>query len=127
MRWWWMVWSAGALAAPAAVEPLLAQYAALGAGAPDAARGKALWTSSTPAPDGGAARSCGTCHGPTLASAGRHATTGEPIEPMTAPGRFGDPAKVEKWFGRNCRWTLGRDCTPAEKADLLVFLTNGGA
>lgn len=45
----------------------------------------------------------------TLASGGRHATTGEPIEPMSAAGRLADPAKIEKWFGRNCRRTVGRD------------------
>ena len=37
------------------------------------------------------------------------------------PKRLSDPAKVEKWFGRNCRWTLGRDCTPQEKADFVAL------
>jgi hypothetical protein len=121
------VWGVVAMAAtPPAVDALLAQYAASGASAPDAARGRTLWMATFPSPDGGPARSCGTCHGPTLSSPGSHATTGEPIEPMTAPGRLGDAAKVEKWFGRNCRWTLGRDCTAAEKADVLLFLSKGG-
>jgi hypothetical protein len=99
-----------ALATPPAVDP---------------ARGEAMWHELHPAPDGGAARACTSCHGPTLDSAGAHATTGEPIAPMSDPGRFTDPAKVEKWFGRNCRWTLGRECTPEEKADFLAYLTGG--
>jgi hypothetical protein len=90
---------------------------------PDPAAGRALWYREVPAPDGGAPRSCAACHGPTPQSAGEHVTTGEPIEPMTAPGRFTDPAKVEKWFGRNCRWTLGRECTPEEKANVTAWLT----
>jgi hypothetical protein len=89
----------------------------------DPARGEALWTETYPAPDGGPARACTSCHGKTLAARGAHATTGEPIAPMSEPGRYSDPAKVEKWFGRNCRWTLGRDCTPQEKADFLAYLT----
>jgi hypothetical protein len=125
MRWWlgWVV--AGAAVGGPATEGLLARYAAEGASAPDAARGRALWESEHPAPDGGAARSCVTCHGPRLGDPGRHATTGEVIEPMTAPGRLTDAAKIEKWFGRNCRWTLQRDCSPGEKADLVAFLTGG--
>ncbi len=126
MKLVWTIAMATALAAPPAVEGLLAGYAAAGAPPGDAARGEALWKAEHPAPDGGAARSCTTCHGPTLASPGKHATTGEPIEPMTEASRLTDPAKVEKWFGRNCRWTLGRECTPAEKSDLLVFLAAGG-
>jgi hypothetical protein len=35
--------------------------------------------------------------------------------------RFTDPAKVEKWFRRNCKEVVGRDCTPAEKADFVLF------
>ncbi|MBA1331752.1 cytochrome C, partial [Candidatus Endoriftia persephone str. Guaymas] len=23
---------------------------------------------------------------------------------------------------RNCRWTFGRDCTPQEKGDLMLFI-----
>jgi hypothetical protein len=123
MRWWLL---GVAFAAGPAVEGLLARYGAQGATAPDATRGAALWTREFPATDSGGSRSCTTCHGPTLGSAGRHATTGEPIEPMTQPGRLADAEKIEKWFGRNCRWTLGRDCTPAEKADLLLYLSRGG-
>jgi hypothetical protein len=51
--------------------------------------------------------------------------TGKRIEPMAVsvnPQRLGDMAKIEKWFRRNCKWTLGRACTAQEKGDLLSFL-----
>ena len=69
--------------------------------------------------------SCATCHTDQPAATGRHAITGKaisPLSPVANPERFRDAAKVEKWFGRNCRDTLGRLCTPAEKADLIAFL-----
>ncbi|MEQ1568748.1 MAG: DUF1924 domain-containing protein [Myxococcota bacterium] len=115
--WMWFVWTAGA--ATPAVQGLLAQYGSPG----DAARGSAAWTQEWPGADG--PRSCTTCHGPSLDAPGKHATTGEPIDPMTAADRLTDPAKIEKWFGRNCRWTMGRECTPAEKADFLTYLSGG--
>lgn len=121
MVWFWLV--AALAGAPPAVQGLLDGYAAQGASAPDASRGEALWKEQRMIE--GEARACTSCHGDSLAAQGRHATTGEPIEPMTAAGRLQDPAKIEKWFGRNCRWTLGRECTPAERADVLVYLTGG--
>ncbi|MCX7177296.1 MAG: DUF1924 domain-containing protein, partial [Proteobacteria bacterium] len=36
--------------------------------------------------------------------------------------RFTDPAKVEKWFGRNCEDVLERACSAAEKADFIHWL-----
>lgn len=119
-------WAVGVAWAGTAADGLLAQYRAAGAPEPSAERGAAFWRATHPAPDGTGDRSCETCHGKTLSAPGRHATTGEPIEPMTAPGRLSDPLKVEKWFGRNCRWTLGRECTPGEKADVVLFLSGGG-
>lgn len=57
--------------------------------------------------------------------AGKHASTGKPIAalaPTVTPERFTDPAKVEKWFRRNCNDVLGRECSPAEKADVMSWL-----
>jgi hypothetical protein len=96
-----------------------------GAAQADAAAGKRAWTEEHTPPDATGPRSCSTCHTADLTKTGKHATTGKPIEPMAVsvnPKRLTDPAKVEKWFGRNCRWTLGRDCTPAEKSDFLAFI-----
>jgi hypothetical protein len=91
----------------------------------DPAAGAAGWIKEYPAPDGSAPRSCSTCHGRDLTKPGRQAATGKAIEPMAPsvnPQRFTDPDKVEKWFRRNCHWTLGRACTPAEKADFFIYL-----
>ncbi|WP_374403333.1 DUF1924 domain-containing protein [Niveibacterium sp.] len=71
---------------------------------------------------------CTQCHGNDLAAAGKHAITGKQIEPMAVranPQRFTDAAKTEKWFRRNCREVVGRDCSAAEKADVIAFLRAG--
>lgn len=69
--------------------------------------------------------SCASCHGGTPVQPGRHAATGKAIAPL-APAfnteRFTDPAKVEKWFRRNCKDVLGRECSAAEKADVMAWL-----
>ena len=69
--------------------------------------------------------SCAACHTDNPAQAGRHAVTGKSIKPL-APradaARFTDPAKVEKWFKRNCGEVVGRECSAAEKADFIKFL-----
>jgi len=47
------------------------------------------------------------------------------IDPMALsvnPERYTDPDKIEKWFLRNCKWTLGRECTAQEKGDVLTYL-----
>ena len=69
--------------------------------------------------------SCSTCHTADPRSEGKHAVTGktlEPLAPAANPQRFTDRAKVDKWFRRNCRDVLGRDCTAREKGDLLTWL-----
>ena len=85
-----------------------------------AARGRALFNSKA-----GSDWSCATCHTADPRQAGRHATTSRPIEPLAPtanPQRFTDAAKVEKWFRRNCRDVLGRECTATEKGDVLSWL-----
>ena len=32
------------------------------------------------------------------------------------------PNKVDKWFRRNCKDVLARECSAAEKADVLAWL-----
>lgn len=111
--------------AHAAGSDLLQGYRDAGAGPFVPAAGRSVWTQEHPSPQGGAARSCSTCHGNDPRQAGRHAETGKPIEPMAPAvnaGRLTDPAKVEKWFRRNCRWTLGRECTAQEKGDFIQYL-----
>jgi mono/diheme cytochrome c family protein len=69
--------------------------------------------------------SCASCHGEKPVQPGRHAKTDKPISalaPAANPERFTDPAKVDKWFRRNCNDTLNRACSPQEKADVLAWL-----
>lgn len=76
--------------------------------------------------------SCASCHTANPATPGKHVVTGKPIAPLAPTAnaqRFRDPARVEKWFKRNCSDTLRRACTSAEKADVLAYLLSvkGGA
>lgn len=69
--------------------------------------------------------SCATCHTPDPLASGRHASTGKgiaPLAPAANPERFTDAAKVEKWFRRNCNDVLARECSPAEKGDIVAYL-----
>lgn len=69
---------------------------------------------------------CTSCHTDSPLNAGQHAVTGKTIRPLASAAnaeRFTDPAKVEKWFGRNCKEVLGRACTPAEKADFIAYMS----
>jgi len=91
------------------------------AGAPaNPDRGRTLFTASH-----GREWRCSSCHGTLPTKAGSHAATGKPIAAL-APGfnaeRFVDSAKSEKWFRRNCNDVMGRECTAAEKADVLGWL-----
>lgn len=69
---------------------------------------------------------CTSCHTDNPLNAGQHVVTGKAIRPLAVAAngdRFSDPAKVEKWFARNCREVIGRLCTPAEKADFTAFMS----
>lgn len=69
--------------------------------------------------------SCASCHNALPTGDGKHASTGKgiaPLAPAFNPARFTDPAKSEKWFRRNCNDVAGRECTAAEKADMLAWL-----
>ena len=106
------------------VAALLQDYAAAGAGPFSAQQGEGLWHREHPGDDG-KRRSCASCHTADLKQDGRHAVTGKTIEPMASsvnPKRLTDRREIEKWFARNCKWTLGRGCTAQEKGDLLSFL-----
>ena len=69
--------------------------------------------------------SCTSCHTKDPTKAGQ-TRAGKAIEPMAVsvmPARFTDAAKVEKWFGRNCKSVLGRACTATEKGDFITYLS----
>jgi hypothetical protein len=71
-------------------------------------------------------RSCTSCHTDSLLVKGRHERTGKIIEPMAPsvnPERLMEVKKINKWFLRNCKWTVGRECTTREKGDILLWLS----
>jgi hypothetical protein len=71
-------------------------------------------------------RSCTSCHTDSLLVKGRHERTGKIIEPMAPsvnPERLTEVKKINKWFLRNCKWTIGRECTTREKGDILLWLS----
>ena len=118
-----------ATATVSARDELLAEYAAIAKrDAPafagfSAARGETFHRKSfaggkpeTPA--------CSSCHSSDPRTAGR-TPAGKAIEPVAVsanPARYTDPAKVEKWFRRNCNEVLGRECTAQEKGDWLSYM-----
>jgi mono/diheme cytochrome c family protein len=119
-----------ALAGDARRDAILADYAGKARAADPAAtafspqRGETLfrakWTGGDPRTS-----SCTACHTVDPRQLGRNAKTGRPIEPVAVsanPGRFTDPAIVEKQFTRDCRSVLGRECTPLEKGDYITFM-----
>lgn len=112
-------------------EDLLAKFAnEAGMAVSDfsAERGKEIyygdWTGQQ-GPDGKSETpKCTSCHGDTPQQGGQ-TRAGKPIDPMavsSTPDRFTDPTKVAKWFRRNCKGVIGRECTPQEKGDFITFL-----
>ena len=91
-----------------------------GHASPSAVRGELFFKSTH-----GKEWSCASCHGARPVGDGRHAVTGKviaPLAPAFNSSRFVDAAKTEKWFKRNCNDVLGRECSAAEKGDVLEYL-----
>lgn len=83
-------------------------------------KGQAFFTSRH-----GAQWSCASCHGQRPTGEGLHAVTHKPMDPLAPafnPKAFTDERRVEKWFRRNCQDVVSRECTAAEKADVLAWL-----
>ncbi len=98
----------------------LADYVAQSGQPANAAKGETFFKASH-----GQDWQCTSCHGKSPTVGGRHASTDKAIEPLAPAAnakRFTDSAKVEKWFRRNCKDVLARECTAAEKADVLAWL-----
>ena len=104
----------------------LKHYESQGASDFNAKRGESFWLKKYPDPKKpGKQRSCGTCHTDNLHSKGKHARTGKVIDPLAPSSnneRFTDTKFIEKWFKRNCKWVLARECSPQEKGDVLMYL-----
>ncbi len=113
-----LAFSAPVLAA--SPQDLLAAYIAQAGQPVQAARGELFFNAQH-----GQEWRCVSCHGALPMAGGRHASTDKSIEPLAPaanPKRFTDSAKVEKWFRRNCKDVLARECSALEKADVLAWL-----
>lgn len=107
------------------LDNMLETLKAAGAGPFSAEQGSKAWQRAVVDAKSGKSRSCGDCHGDDLSQPGKHIKTGKRIEPMAPsvnPKRLSDSKEINKWFKRNCKWTWGRECTPQEKGDLLLYL-----
>jgi len=92
---------------------------------PDAEKGQQLWSKKFSGTAPFTERSCQSCHGSNLKQEGQHIRTKKNIKPI-APSinnkSLNNVKKIKKWLKRNCKWTLGRECSNEEKASLLLFI-----
>lgn len=112
--------SVPAHAATESVEQLLQQYQAAGAGSFSAERGQTLWSTAVKG------RSCSHCHTQDPTAQGQHQKTKKPIlalAPSVNDKRLEKTKTIQKWLKRNCKWTLGRECSAQEKGDFLTWLS----
>ncbi len=104
---------------------MLKVYSDAGAGPFSAEAGERMWTQKYSHGAAPLVRSCSSCHTTNLGNVGEHAKTKKAIKPMS-PGvnakRLTDTKEIDKWFKRNCKWTLGRECTLQEKGDFLLYI-----
>jgi hypothetical protein len=111
---------AGSAVLAATPAEQLAGFETKAAAPANAARGQQFFTNKH-----GKEWACATCHAASPTVDGKHASTGKvigPLAPAFNPERFTDAAKTEKWFRRNCNDVLARECTAAEKGDVLAWL-----
>ena len=109
-----------ALAADTSPAQQLSQWSAAAGKPGSAAHGQAFFNSKQ-----GGQWSCASCHGTPPTADGKHASTGKAIKPLAPafnPQVFTDSARVDKWFRRNCKDVLSRECSAAEKADVMAYL-----
>jgi cytochrome c peroxidase len=111
---------AQALAADTSPAAQLSQWSTAAGKPGRAAQGQAFFNSKQ-----GGQWSCASCHGTPPTGDGKHASTGKAIKPLAPafnPQVFTDSARVDKWFRRNCKDVLSRECSAAEKADVMAYL-----
>ena len=104
---------------------LIDSYQAGSSSLPDAQKGQQLWSKKITGKAPFTERSCQTCHNSDLKQSGQHIRTQKIIKPL-APSvnkeSLTKVKKVKKWLKRNCKWTLGRECSNEEKSSLLLFI-----
>jgi cytochrome c peroxidase len=106
----------------ATATELLAAYSKEAGAAASPERGKKLFNTNFGRDFGW---SCASCHGTDPTKVGKDDLTKKPIQPLAPafnPARFTDRSRVDYLFGLNCKDTVGRVCTVAEKADVLSWL-----
>lgn len=113
------------LAAQPSLEILdgYARQAGAGFAGFSAERGQRFFNATHPSED--AVTACASCHSPDPTAQGKHQRTGKrikPLAPSANPERLSNAYKVEKWFGRNCKDVLQRECTVVEKGDVVTWL-----
>ena len=111
-----------ALAADTSAAEQLARWNAAAGASGNVERGRIFFASQH-----GKEWSCASCHQAPPTRDGKHASTGRriaPLAPAFNPQAFTETAKVDKWFRRNCKDVLARECTPAEKSDLMAYLVS---
>lgn len=109
-----------ALAADTSPTQQLSQWSAAAGKPGSAEQGRVFFNSKH-----GGQWSCASCHGTPPTGEGKHASTGKAIKPLAPafnPQTFTDSARVDKWFRRNCKDVLSRECSAAEKADVMAHL-----
>ena len=119
---WSLAFASSSVLAQTTPAEQIAGYVAQSGRPAQPAQGQAFFTSTH-----GQEWSCSSCHTLKPTGEGKHAKTGKPIAPMAPAAnaqRFTDAAKTEKWFRRNCNDVVGRECSPAEKADVLSWLAS---
>ncbi|ALG68924.1 DUF1924 domain-containing protein [Beggiatoa leptomitoformis] len=108
-----------------AVDQLLNEYRQAGASAFSVEAGKKVWEQSTLDAQSGKERQCANCHTADLRAEGKHMETGKlikPLAPSVNSARLSNVKDIQKWLLRNCKWTMGRECTPQEKGDVLSYI-----
>ncbi|MDH5540669.1 MAG: DUF1924 domain-containing protein, partial [Rhizobacter sp.] len=88
--------AADARAADTSPAQQLARFAAEAGAAGQAERGRGFFTDRH-----GGEWACASCHGRPPLAAGKHASTGKPIDPLAPavnPLSFTDTARVDQWF-----------------------------
>lgn len=116
--------AAGAHAADTTAARQLGRFSTASGAPGDAERGRLFFTSRH-----GGEWSCASCHHDAPLTTGKHAKTGkaiDPIAPVANRVAFTDAGRVDKWFRRNCKDVLGRECSAREKADVLAYLLGLG-
>ena len=111
---------ANAQSATTTPEKQLSRWSAEAGSTPNIERGRTFFNTRH-----GGQLSCASCHGTPPTKTGKHANTGKAIDPL-APAfnsqAFTNQEKVDKWFRRNCKDVLSRECSAEEKADVISYL-----